>query len=219
MTIRPLHLAILVPVLLAAIAVLSPGPAAAQTIDFSFHWSQSPTRDEAGRPLAAAVEYEVWLKRGAAMEERIGVARDTLYTLAASANVVQRIRVCGYDELGRQSVFSDWSEPIYFESHRTSSLLPPAPVLRGNYPNPFNPETRIVYGVPEGTSAAATVELEVLDMRGRRVRTLDVTERPGWHEAMWDGTDQSGRTLPTGPYLVRFSCAGEAITRKMIMVK
>jgi hypothetical protein len=203
-----------------AIAVSTVGPAAAQSVAFDFHWAPSPTVDNEGRPLAPALGYEVWLKRGSELEEKIAtVEGDTVYTLDAVAGVVQRIRVCGYDEYGRQSVFSEWSDPVYFDSQRQPLVVPETPELRPNYPNPFNPLTHIVYGVPENLPSGTRVSLEILDVRGHRVRAFDVERSPGWHEAAWDGSDDAGRPLPTGPYFSRYVCADRVVTRKMTMIK
>jgi len=211
---RNLTLLTLIPVI-----VVTALPAAAQTLDLEFYWEACATEDGDGGSCAPAVSYEVWLKRGSALEERIATVNDTLYTLAAESNVVQRIRVCGYDEQGRQSVFSEWSDPVYFETQRSPVVPPIQGDLRPNYPNPFNPQTRIVYGVPVDLPANALIRLEVLDLHGRRVRTLEVNRGTGWHEVLWDGTDTRGLPLPTGTYFSRFTCADQVVTRKMTMVK
>jgi hypothetical protein len=211
--------ALLIALPTAVALVCLAGPAAGQTVDFAFHWAPSPDSDDSGYPLSPAVRYEVWCKRGSALEEKIATVVDTLYTLAAEPGLVQRIRVCAYDEAGRQSVFSEWSDPIYFEAPQAPELVPAQGVLKPNYPNPFNPETHIVYGVPEEIPAGGRLSLEILDVRGRRVRALAVVRSSGWHEAQWDGKDDFGRVLPTGTYFSRFTCGNDVVTRKMTMVK
>ena len=47
------------------------------------------------------------------------------------------------------------------------AAVPEAFMLRGNYPNPFNPATRIVFDLPE----PARVHLEIVDLLGRTVLT------------------------------------------------
>jgi hypothetical protein len=46
--------------------------------------------------------------------------------------------------------------------------LPGTFALQGNYPNPFNPSTTIQFDLPE----TADVEIQVIDMVGRRVMTV-----------------------------------------------
>ena len=57
------------------------------------------------------------------------------------------------------------------------------------YPNPFNPETRIRYTLPQGGAVGAVV----YDVRGGRVRSLidDVVEE-GDHFLRWDGRNDDG---------------------------
>jgi gingipain R len=70
--------------------------------------------------------------------------------------------------------------------------------LLGNFPNPFNPETRIAFEIP----AAMEVNLTVYDIRGRQVKTIvDGMLEAGHHEMTWDGRDSGGRISASGVYL------------------
>ena len=83
---------------------------------------------------------------------------------------------------------------------------PAAYALRGAAPNPFNPSTTLSYDVPAG---GGDVRLDVLDARGRLVRTLVAERRAeGRHEAAWNGRDDAGRRLPSGVYFARLRAAG-----------
>ena len=83
--------------------------------------------------------------------------------------------------------------------------------LQTNYPNPFNPETIIPFGLPE----ASPVTIEVFNMLGRRVAVLLDREMPaGWHEI----TGQAA-TLPTGLYLVRLRAGAVLRTQRVTLVK
>jgi len=69
--------------------------------------------------------------------------------------------------------------------------------LLQNYPNPFNPSTTIAYKLPE----SAKVALQVFSINGQLVRTLVNSEMgSGLQTAIWDGRDESGRTVATGVY-------------------
>jgi hypothetical protein len=204
----------------ALITLVGAGASYGQSEEFRFHWAPCAVYDDDGNPLADAVQYDVWLKRGANDEIKVGtVISDTTYTLEAEPFIVQRIRVCGYDEAGRQSPLSEWSNPVYFETGRTGEMTPPMGQLNPNYPNPFNPETRIVYGIPEELPDGAPVQLEVVNLRGKRVRLFPVDRTPGWHEVAWDGRDDRGVPASTGVYLTRFVCGDVVEVRKMTMLK
>ena len=88
--------------------------------------------------------------------------------------------------------------------------------LAQNHPNPFNPITRIAFGVP----ATGHVELGVYDLGGRLVRTLVSETRPaGDHTVTWDGRDAQGNAAPSGLYFYRLETGGQVISRKMTLVK
>ena len=95
--------------------------------------------------------------------------------------------------------------------------LPQAVRLEQNVPNPFNPRTAISFMVPRG---GANVRLDVVDTRGRHVRTLaDEHRAEGRNVVEWDGFDSAGRSAPTGTYLYRLRSAGVEETRKMTLIK
>jgi hypothetical protein len=65
----------------------------------------------------------------------------------------------------------------------------------GNYPNPFNPVTKINYLLPQD----GNVKLQVFDITGRLVTTLaDEVKVAGSYTASWDGSN-----LSSGVYFVR----------------
>ena len=58
--------------------------------------------------------------------------------------------------------------------------------LNNPYPNPFNPTTKIDYGLPE----EANVSLVIFDILGREVITLvNGLQEPGYRSMTWNGTD------------------------------
>jgi hypothetical protein len=69
--------------------------------------------------------------------------------------------------------------------------------LLGNYPNPFNPETQIVFSLKE----KMPVKLLVYNVKGQLVNTL-VNDRmnAGEHRIVWKGNDSNGKTLSSGVY-------------------
>jgi hypothetical protein len=88
--------------------------------------------------------------------------------------------------------------------------------LKQNFPNPFNPETRIYFEIPQSHQ----VKIVIYNVLGQQVRTL-INEHfnPGYHVINWDGRDNSGNVVPSGVYIYRIK-AGEFIaSKKMIMMK
>lgn len=57
--------------------------------------------------------------------------------------------------------------------------------------------------LPPATGAARAARVEVLDERGRTVRTAEVKLGPAATDWRWDGTDAGGRRRPDGTYAVK----------------
>ncbi len=92
----------------------------------------------------------------------------------------------------------------------------PPHLLQANYPNPFNPSTRIRYLVPK----SGPVRLAIFDMKGNLVTTLADGQRDaGRHEVTWRGMDQEGRKVPSGQYFYRLDTGRNVETRKMVLLK
>jgi subtilisin family serine protease len=94
--------------------------------------------------------------------------------------------------------------------------LPSTFVLHQNYPNPFNPRTRIQYELPE----AGTVTIGVFDILGREIRTLVSGDRPsGIFFVDWDGQDERGLPVSSGPYIARMQATGVSGTSTILFTK
>ncbi len=95
--------------------------------------------------------------------------------------------------------------------------LPVVPLLELNtYPNPFNPRTTVSYHLP----ATGQVNLKIVDLKGRLVRTLvDGIQRAGLHEVPWNGMDDGSRPVSSGVYLVVLETARGTSTGKVAVLK
>ena len=88
--------------------------------------------------------------------------------------------------------------------------------LHPNYPNPFNPETRIRFELAK----TSNVRLMIYDVLGRKVRTL-VSDKmdAGHHVVNWNGMNDEGIEAASGMYVYRIK-AGDFIShRKMLLVR
>jgi hypothetical protein len=95
----------------------------------------------------------------------------------------------------------------------------PAPALLRlqSSPNPFNPTTTIRYEVP---APGGSVSLEILDSRGRLVRSLvSELQAAGLQETIWNGQDQHGKLVASGVYCCRLQVLGQRATLKVTMVR
>jgi hypothetical protein len=92
---------------------------------------------------------------------------------------------------------------------------PPAGATRllGARPSPFTGGTSVAFELAR--AGEATVEL--FDVTGARVRTLARgAHAAGRHAIAWSGTDDAGRRLPAGIYLVRLAADGIISTSKVV---
>ena len=96
------------------------------------------------------------------------------------------------------------------------AVLPESFALHANYPNPFNPTTTISYDLPE----QAQVTLGIYDVLGKQIKTLvNQSQDAGNRIAVWDGTDELGRSVSAGVYLYRIQAGEFSQTRKMLLLK
>jgi len=88
--------------------------------------------------------------------------------------------------------------------------------LKENYPNPFNPTTRIPFTVDKVRS----VKLAVYDARGAQVRTIiNAKFGAGSYEASWDGRNDSGRLVSSGIYFLRLQSDNLVKTNRIVLLK
>jgi Tol biopolymer transport system component len=88
--------------------------------------------------------------------------------------------------------------------------------LEDNFPNPFNPETKISFNLQD----ASDVTLDVYNIVGQKVITLaDGYHEAGRHSVVWDGKDAAGQQVASGIYLYRVTAGEYTETRRMVLLK
>jgi hypothetical protein len=117
----------------------------------------------------------------------------------------------------------NWNEPptgdIHVVSKAQVSDAPPAGLrtaLLQNHPNPFNPETQIVFTLAE----AGRATVRIYDVHGKLVATVfDGDGVAGRNTATWNGLDAKGRRTGSGIYFYRLASGDKVQTRKMVLLK
>lgn len=107
------------------------------------------------------------------------------------------------DELGKEAAQS------------AEDVLPTRFVLHENYPNPFNPVTRIDFELP----SESHVKMEIFNILGQKVIVLvDRDMQAGRFTEKWDGQDRNGIKVGAGLYFCRFTAGEFSKTIKMTLL-
>jgi immune inhibitor A len=102
----------------------------------------------------------------------------------------------------------------YDDTH--ADAVPNSFELGQNFPNPFNPETRIRFNLPKRSHAILTV----YNVLGEKVDELANGELPaGTHEFIWKPELGSGQSHSSGVYFYRLVADEITLTRKMLLIK
>lgn len=81
----------------------------------------------------------------------------------------------------------------------------------GNYPNPFNPSTKITFDVPQ----TSNINLSVFNMLGEKVATLHEGLVPaGSYSSVFNASN-----IPSGMYIVRLQAERATISKKIMLLK
>ncbi len=114
------------------------------------------------------------------------------------------------------------SNPVTYSYTSTSvsneDILVPASLslLLNSYPNPFNPQTRLSFSVPQ----TGPTKLSVYNIKGQRVKTLLAADLSiGQHSLDWNACDDSGNSLSSGIYFARLEQGTQVKLHKLILMK
>ena len=88
--------------------------------------------------------------------------------------------------------------------------------LMGNYPNPFNPETKIKFS----TERDSNVEVTIYSLLGEKINTIQNGQlSAGTYNISWIGQDQSGNKVPSGVYFYEVRSDNRPAKGKMLLLK
>jgi hypothetical protein len=94
--------------------------------------------------------------------------------------------------------------------------VPDRYALEPNYPNPFNPTTKINYQL----SRAGYTRLTIYDIQGREIKTLvNSFQNTGDYSVTWDGRSEEGVPVASGVYMFRLKSGKFDKSNKMILLK
>ena len=98
----------------------------------------------------------------------------------------------------------------------SSQQIPNQYQLYDNYPNPFNPVTKISYDLPK----AGHTQLAIFNVLGQCVATLvDAYLEAGHYQIIWDANDDNGTRVASGIYFYRLTNGSFSNSKKMVLLK
>ena len=90
------------------------------------------------------------------------------------------------------------------------------PMKLQNYPNPFNPETTIFFYLSENSD----IELDIYNIKGQKIKSLLSDQiSAGEHSIVWDGRDDSGKSVSSGIYFYKMKTGNYEKTKRMVLLK
>lgn len=112
--------------------------------------------------------------------------------------------------------YMDPNKPVGVEDE-VVGIIPNSVEIYGNYPNPFNPSTKIKYSIPE----SGVVNISVFNTLGEEVESINLFNNAGLNEYNFNAAD-----LSTGVYFFKVSLESstsgknfQSKTGKMILLK
>lgn len=112
---------------------------------------------------------------------------------------------------GKTHLYGMNSAPLYYTGVEARSAVPATFALQQNFPNPFNPTTRIDFTLP----SASMVSLKIYDMMGREVASIVSEElSAGTHSRQWDAS-----AMPSGMYFYRMQAGSFSAIKRLVVVK
>lgn len=121
---------------------------------------------------------------------------------------------------------SNWSELSNIIAVKTQSLsldidaddnnIPTDFHLAQNFPNPFNPSTRIEFALPFTTH----VTISIFNILGQVTATIiDEIKPAGNYSITWDGINSYGQKVSSGIYIYRINADDYQSSKKMALVQ
>ncbi len=107
----------------------------------------------------------------------------------------------------------------YVGSDNHEISLPSSYYNLSNYPNPFNPSTRISF---ESTNLHEESRIEIYNSRGQKIKSLQILNSSSQNhdQITWNGTNENNKQVPSGVYLYKLVSNGkELAVNKMLLLK
>jgi uncharacterized delta-60 repeat protein len=186
----------------------------------------SPANNATGLPVNLNL---VWHKSTLAVNYRVQLATDSLFTnlvvndstltdtiravtgLANNTNYWWRVNAKTAAGTSAYSTIWKFTTIVITGIQTSENEIPKEFKLYCNYPNPFNPATKIKFDIPK----TSFTKLVIYDLTGKTVSILiNETLKPGSYKINWDASNFS-----SGVYIYRLVTGNFTETGKMVLLK
>jgi len=128
--------------------------------------------------------------------------------------VLEIDNVCVMD-VTTQTVLVNWVNTQFVEIDEDAPISSEFK-LHGNYPNPFNPSTKIKFS----TEMLSNVSLNVYSLMGEKVYSADQgMMNAGTYDVSWYGVDNAGNKVSSGVYFYEVRSDNRTARGKMLLMK
>lgn len=119
-----------------------------------------------------------------------------------------------------QSLSPDYNASVVLRKHEITTSIENILItvidLYNIYPNPSTASTTISYSLKETKQTS----IKIYDLQGKLINTiLEKKQAPGKYQIMWNGTDNNGKEVKCGLYLVRLQAGRQFMTRPVEIIK
>lgn len=97
------------------------------------------------------------------------------------------------------------------------SIIPNSMFSFSNFPNPFNPSTTILFSLPNESK----INISIHNIKGQKIKTLtNEVLNAGDHSIIWNGDDETGKSVSSGVYFYKLNVNGKTETvKKCLLLK
>jgi len=176
-------------------------------------WDFEIIGDKAGEKIKIDLEYFQNIPENFE-KYLVDLTLKTVYDLSDNENIIE----CKTNSYGKSIFRILIGTQDYIESNSEGiAIVPLTFELRQNFPNPFNPGTSMIFGLPKDNN----VTLEVYSILGQKVRTLVDNQKykKGYHTIDWNGMNDFGNQVSSGMYIFRLISKNQVSIKKGILIR
>jgi len=151
-----------------------------------------------------------------AMNNPLGTANYGYTDHSAEASTQYSYRLSDIDINGNVTVLEVVEVLTTGAKKEFAETFPENYSLIGAYPNPFNPQTTIVYGLPKSEK----ISLRIYNLRGELVKELvSGFKHAGNYSAVWNGKDFTNTNVNSGIYFIHLQAGHYFAVKKVTLLR